>query len=199
MLTSATNENLEATEMTIREGGGHSATLRTGVWLLLAVISMIFAALTSAVLVSQEAARDWQHIPLPRLLWWGALLLLGASVCVEVAKRVARRQPATVFRWLTEALLLQIGFLGGQLLAMWQIYVQGVHLSSSLSVSYFYVIVGAHFIFALGGTIVTAKLAMRSRAAPKPAWIASFDALSYYWHFILALWIYVVIIMSVLL
>ena len=39
---------------------------RTGVWVGIAAITMSFAAYTSAMVMRQGAAADWQHFQLPR-------------------------------------------------------------------------------------------------------------------------------------
>jgi hypothetical protein len=45
----------------------------TGIWVGLAAITMTFAAFTSALVVRQGAAPDWQHITLPSILYFGNL------------------------------------------------------------------------------------------------------------------------------
>ena len=39
---------------------------RTGIWVGLSAIGMMFAALTSALYVREGSATDWHHIVLPR-------------------------------------------------------------------------------------------------------------------------------------
>ncbi|MGH7592138.1 MAG: cytochrome c oxidase subunit 3, partial [Gemmatimonadales bacterium] len=49
---------------------------RTGVWVGIAAITMMFAAYTSAMLVRQGAAPDWTSIHLPGILYFNTLVLL---------------------------------------------------------------------------------------------------------------------------
>src|ERR1700719_634237 len=59
----------------------------TGIWVVLASITMTFAAFTSALIVRQGSALDWRHINLPRILFFNTLLLLASSITLEVARR----------------------------------------------------------------------------------------------------------------
>src|SRR5271165_7515267 len=60
---------------------------RTGIWVGLAAIAMMFAALTSALYVREGAATDWHHIVLPQIVWFNTLALIASSVALEVARR----------------------------------------------------------------------------------------------------------------
>src|SRR5579863_6953711 len=59
----------------------------TGIWVVLASITMTFAAFTSALIVRQGGATDWKHLTLPRILFFNTLLLLASSITLEVARR----------------------------------------------------------------------------------------------------------------
>src|SRR5271165_3777490 len=52
---------------------------RTGIWVGLAAIAMMFAALTSALYVREGAATDWHHIVLPQIIWFNTLALIASS------------------------------------------------------------------------------------------------------------------------
>src|SRR5579863_9954982 len=60
---------------------------RTGIWVGLSAIAMMFAALTSALYVREGAATDWHHIVLPQIIWFNTLALIASSVALEVARR----------------------------------------------------------------------------------------------------------------
>ena len=57
---------------------------RTGVWVGIAAITMSFAAYTSAMVMRQGAAADWQHIRLPPLIYANTLVLLLSSVTLRL-------------------------------------------------------------------------------------------------------------------
>src|SRR5215475_2334633 len=58
----------------------------TGMWVVLAAISMTFAALTSALVVRKGGAVDWRHLTLPSILYLNTVVLLASSVTLELAR-----------------------------------------------------------------------------------------------------------------
>src|SRR6266446_2650351 len=63
---------------------------RTGMWLALLAITMMFVAFTSAYIVRAGLSDDWQPIELPRLLWLNAALLLLSSLTMEEARKALK-------------------------------------------------------------------------------------------------------------
>ena len=59
----------------------------TGIWVALASITMTFAAFTSALIVRQGGANDWQHFTLPPVLYFDTLVIIASSVTLEIARR----------------------------------------------------------------------------------------------------------------
>ena len=55
-------------------------TYRTGMWLALSAITMMFVAFASAYIVRGGLSDDWQPIELPPLLWLNAAVLLLSSL-----------------------------------------------------------------------------------------------------------------------
>src|SRR3989442_15998150 len=52
---------------------------RTGIWVGMSAIAMMFAALTSALYVREGSANtDWHHIVLPPILFFNTLALVGS-------------------------------------------------------------------------------------------------------------------------
>src|SRR5205823_9327853 len=62
----------------------------TGIWVVLASITMTFAAFTSALIVRQGSALDWRHLALPNILYFNTLVLIASSIALEVARRRMR-------------------------------------------------------------------------------------------------------------
>src|ERR1700736_3683899 len=52
----------------------------TGIWVILASISMTFAAFTSALVVRKGGAMDWRHLTMPSILYLNTVVLLASSV-----------------------------------------------------------------------------------------------------------------------
>src|SRR6185436_5616961 len=70
--------------------GGRGASRRaslTGLMVVLAAVTMFFAALTSAFVVRRGLSEDWIHTQLPQVIWFSTVALLASSVAIEFARR----------------------------------------------------------------------------------------------------------------
>src|SRR3954451_22427174 len=67
-------------------GGSRRASF-TGLYVLLAASSMVFAALTSALVVRRGLGDDWLSMPKPAILWVNTGVLLASSIALELARR----------------------------------------------------------------------------------------------------------------
>src|SRR5579863_5473878 len=106
----------------VKEYSGEPA--RTGIWVGLSAIAMMFAALTSALYVREGSATDWHHIVLPPILYFNTLALIASSITLELARRSvgaymrgqqSSRSGPTLFLNLT--MLLGLVFVVGQYIA----------------------------------------------------------------------------------
>ena len=52
----------------------------TGVMMLLAAVTMLFAAFTSAMVVRRGLSGDWISTPPPGILWVNTVVLVGSSL-----------------------------------------------------------------------------------------------------------------------
>jgi cytochrome c oxidase subunit 3 len=187
------------------------APSQTGIWVAVAGISMMFAALTSAMVVSQGAARDWGHFGLPRILYFNTLILLLSSFTLEISRRqFARdrnlgreklrgegdaRPPAQAVHWLSITMGLGLIFVLGQLVAWRALAAQGLFLATTPSSSFFYVLTALHGLHLLGGiTGLAYVLHLLSRSAP-PQQRVALGVASVYWHFMDGLWVYLILLM----
>ncbi len=173
---------------------------RIGMWLALAAILMMFAALSSAyVFRSTRTMQSWQAFEVPRLLWVSTGLILLSSATFEAARRALKKERGDVYRrWLGVSLCLGLGFLISQLLAWRQLVGQGIYLATNPHSSFFYLLTGLHALHLLGGILGLSVLLLRARRAArepdsrlmqaKRGAIA--DAMGLYWHFMDGLWVY---------
>ncbi|MGB7584611.1 MAG: cytochrome c oxidase subunit 3 [Terriglobales bacterium] len=172
----------------------------TGIWVVLASISMTFAALTSAVIVRQGAALDWRHLTLPPILYLNTLILLASSVTLEVARRrvaaymTGPRDPTALpSQWLYITMGLGLLFVAGQYLAWLQLRAQGLYLATNPNSSFFYVLTGIHALHVTGGLGGLARVIRRLNKAVLRK--STLDATSRYWHFMGALWVYLLLLL----
>jgi cytochrome c oxidase subunit 3 len=177
----------------------------TGIWVGLAAITMTFAAFTSALIVRQGSARDWQHFALPSILYLNTLIILVSSVTLEIGRRQIAtfmtsanaagekiRQTAPA-RWLYVTLALGLLFVAGQTFAWIQLRDQGLGLATNISYSFFYVLTVAHALHLLGGLGgMTRVIGKVNHSALRRS---TLNATSLYWHFMGALWLYLLILL----
>ena len=174
-----------------------NSTYQTGTWLFIAAVTMMFAGLTSTVVVRQSAAPDWGHVTLPSILYLNTLVLIVSTFTFEFARRSAKRGEksalATTILYLTLALGLL--FVGGQLLAWKTLVARGVYLASNPSSSTFYLLTAIHALHLTGGVLVLAYLVSRMDAMKVAKFRACLSAASIYWHFMTVLWLYILLLL----
>jgi cytochrome c oxidase subunit 3 len=174
---------------------------RIGMWLALAAILMMFAALSSAyVFRSTRTQQSWQLFAVPQMLWVSTALILTSSATIEVARRALFRGEREVYRrWLFASLLLGFGFLASQLLAWRGLVRQGIYLATNPHSSFFYLLTGLHAMHLVGGIAGLSYLMLRARRDSRQGaggrdaegkQRASADAIGLYWHFMDGLWVY---------
>ncbi|MBI3665189.1 MAG: cytochrome c oxidase subunit 3 [Acidobacteria bacterium] len=181
-------------------GGGPDETAlsirryKTGMWLALGAVVMVFAAFTSAYVVRKGMSLDWQAIRLPSILWLNTAVLLASSATIEKA----RRERQSCESWLAATSVLGAAFLAGQYVAWQQLRAAGVFLASNPSSSFFYLLTGAHGVHLLGGVLALFYVAGRAwRGAEWPNRQAAVEATALYWHFMDGLWIYLFFLLQV--
>jgi cytochrome c oxidase subunit 3 len=89
---------------------------------------------------------------------------------------------------------LGLAFVAGQAFAWHQLRVQGLYLASSPNSSFFYVLTVLHALHVIGGLIGLAYTIRR--AASATVWrVATIEATAVYWHFLAALWVYLLLVL----
>lgn len=176
--------------------------VRTGIWVGLAAITMTFAAFTSALIVRQGSAVDWDHLTLPRILYLNTAILLLSSLTLEFArKKVAsfvRGQGATraqAMQLLGSTLALGLVFVTGQYVAWLQLRSEGLYLATNPNSSFFYVLTAVHAIHVLGGLGGLLLVIRRFGRTVPTLRKSTLDATSYYWHFMGILWVYLMLVL----
>jgi len=172
----------------------------TGIWVLLFSITMTFLAFTSALIVRQGSAVDWQHLTLPPVLYLNTLVLTVSSVTLKLARREVgafmgpmAKSMVHPGRWLYATLALGLLFVGGQYVAWLQLRSQGLYLATNPNSSFFYLLTAVHAIHVLGGLggLVRVIFKLNHSALKKSTLVAT----SRYWHFMGVLWIYLLLVL----
>jgi cytochrome c oxidase subunit 3 len=184
-----------------RDPKSHANRYRIGMWVGLASVTMMFTSLTSAYIVRAISASDWVALPMPPILIASTMLILGSSVTLEIARRKLKASATAAYaQWLFITALLGAGFLVAQLFAWRKLAAQGIYLQSNPHSSFFYLLTGAHGVHLLGGLLGISFLWLHSRrVVNEPTQMhkrqASADAVTIYWHFMDALWIYLFLLL----
>ena len=87
----------------------------TGLFVLLAASTMVFAAFTSAFVVRRGLSDDWASMPKPPILLVNTVVLLASSVVLDRSRRALKAGDRGQFNfWWTAATALGVLFLAGQ-------------------------------------------------------------------------------------
>lgn len=174
---------------------------RIGMWVGLASVAMMFTSLSSAYIVRSASSNDWTPLPMPRVLLVSTALILASSVTLEAARRKLRAGVNALYkRWLLVTVILGLAFLVAQLFAWRQLVRQGIYLASNPHSSFFYLLTGAHGVHLVGGLLGLLFLWLRWRRQTTETSVivkrkAATDAVTVYWHFMDALWIYLFLLL----
>jgi len=173
-------------------------TYRLAMWMALVAIVMLFASFTSALVVRQGLSDDWVSLALPRILWLNTAVLLVSSGTLELGRRaLIRRMGGSFTVWLYVTTGLGLLFLAGQLAAWRELAARGVYLATNPSSSFFYLLTAAHGLHLAGGVIAFFYLLIRARAiAGGRQRRTAVDVTAIYWHFMGALWIYILFLLT---
>jgi cytochrome c oxidase subunit 3 len=163
----------------------------TGIIVGIVSILMFFMALASAFLVRRATSNDWIPVHLPWILWLNTALLLASSGTLEFARRKLSLFDTKGFRKLWAlTTVLGVLFLVGQLIAWRQLAAQGVFIASNPASSFFYVFTAAHGLHLLFGVGALLFVSLRKFERAKISLPAASEVTSYYWHFMDALWVF---------
>lgn len=170
-----------------------------GLMAIIATVTMLFVAFTAALLV-RRAAADWVRIDLPEILWWNTGVVLASSLTAELWRRAAGGGARTsAGRWVAVTLGLGLAFLAGQGAAWWELARRGVFLPTSPYASFFYLLSAVHGAHLLGGLAALGwcwrRVRMGAYSASQRRGLAHATV---YWHFVAAMWLYVLVLLRTL-
>lgn len=174
-------------------------TYYTGLWLVLAAIVMLFAGLTSALVVRKGLSNDWKPLALPPVLYYSIVLLVAGSVWIELGRRQFRDRLSTAALkvHLGPVLVLGAAFLGVQLLAWRELHGRGILLGTNPSSSFFYLLTATYAVLLAGGLAGIGSVILRAKyVASARQGAATADLVAIYWHFMTGLWIYLLVLLA---
>lgn len=195
---------------------------RLGLLVALTPVLMLFVSFTSAYVVRQglpsldprtnQLVHDWIPVKLPALLWVNTVVLLLSSVGMELARRQTKSAAAAVTTeqagpvavsaaaktpWLTMTIALGLLFLLGQWMAWKQLATSGFYVATTPSSSFVYLLTGAHAVHLMGGVVallVAGLFVLLRRPVTTRSIVV--DVAGWYWHFMAALWVYILCLLE---
>jgi cytochrome c oxidase subunit 3 len=155
-------------------------------------IVMFFMAMASAFIYLRRAnSNTWVPLHLPWIIWVNTAILLLSSGAMELSRRRLALADVGQFRKLWFAATgLGILFLIGQLVAWRQFILAGFYVSTNQASSFFYIFTGLHGLHLLGGILALLYVSFRKFEKAKVSRSVAAEVVSYYWHFMDGLWIF---------
>lgn len=165
--------------------------------LLFAMVSMtmMFAGLTSAYVVSQSRA-DWlKDFQLPSAFYFSTIAILGCSLNFHLAKKAIQKDNRSkTTSLLLATLALGISFIVLQFVGFGQIVANGHYFTgnaSSITTTFLYVIVVVHLIHLAGGMISLLIIIYNHfKQKYNSTQTLGIELGAMYWHFLDFLWVY---------
>ncbi len=162
-------------------------------WVGCVSILMLFAAFTSAYIVRQ-AAGNWLEFQLPKLFYLSAGIIAASSLTLHGAYIGFKKSREAVYKLLLlGTVLLGLAFVGIQYQGWLEMFSQGLNLGRNPSSDFVYVISGVHAAHVLGGIAALLVAVIHGFALPfkpHPKRVLRLELTLTYWHFVGALWLY---------
>ena len=165
--------------------------------LLFAMISMtmMFAGITSAFVVSKSRA-DWlKDFQLPNAFYWSTLLIIFSSVTFHLAKKAIKKDEInTTTKYLLVTLASGIGFVVLQFVGFGQIVANGYYFTgaaSSITTTFLYIVTVVHLLHLAGG-LISLLIIIYNHFKQKynSTQTLGIELGAMYWHFLDILWVY---------
>ena len=172
-------------------GAIHTAPARIGLWIFMAVVTSLFALFLSAYSMRMHQSVGWCHLTIPNILWLNSIVLLAASVAMQLAASAVGRGQRQVTKFaLIAAGALSIAFLAGQMLAWQDVGPSLYFIQGSPAIAFFYILTIAHGLHLLGGLYVLGRASLRFAGGAEPIDLRqSLSLCAIYWHFLLLVWL----------
>lgn len=161
----------------------------------MASMTMMFAGITSAFVVSKSRA-DWlKDFQLPTAFYWSTLVIISCSVTFHLAKLAIKKdQNIKTSIYLLLTLLLGCSFVGLQFLGFNQIIAEGYYFTgqaSSITTTFLYIVTLVHLLHLAGG-IISLLIIIYNHFKQKynASQTLGIELGAMYWHFLDILWIY---------
>ena len=157
-------------------------------------ITMTFAGLTSAYIVS-KARPDWlKDFELPDYFIISTLIILASSISMWLArKNVKKKLVSKTSFWIAITFLLSIFFFLSQFLGFQELINKGYYFTgaqSTVTTSFLYVLALLHLLHVFAGVIVLIVVFVNNKNKKYNDETLGFELAETFWHFLGFLWLY---------
>jgi cytochrome c oxidase subunit 3 len=157
-------------------------------------ITMTFAGLTSAYIVS-KARPDWlKDFELPDYFIISTLIILASSITMWLAKKnVKKKLVSKTSFWIAITFLLSIFFFLSQFLGFQELINKGYYFTgaqSTVTTSFLYVLALLHLLHVFAGVIVLIVVFVNNKNKKYNDETLGFELAETFWHFLGFLWLY---------
>lgn len=172
-------------------------------WFLLIVVLMTFGGLIGAyVVVSTNGVLEWQPFNLPIQVYISTALILISSFTYSIAqKAVSLNNYQKSKTWLLATTVLGAMFVSSQILVWLELVKRGYYLQKNPYAAFFYIMTALHAVHVIGGIIALGYIVLRvwqktgdEKELEKRREIS--NAVGWYWHFMGALWLVLLLILG---
>ena len=190
-----------------------SSAPKVGLWAFLGIVTSVFLVFTGAYFMRMDNSHggiaaghmgSWVPVDEPSILWTNTLLLVLASVAIQLAQGSAKHSDIDALKkYFTAAGILTMLFLVGQVLAWRQLYATGEYSAASPAFSFFVLLTAVHGLHLVGGLVAWLRTATRIWQGLEAASVVevgivrqSVGLCATYWHYLLLVWIGVFAMLS---
>ena len=157
-------------------------------------ITMTFAGLTSAYIVS-KARPDWlKDFELPDYFIISTLIILASSITMWLAKKnVKKKLVSKTSFWIAITFSLSIFFFLSQFLGFQELINKGYYFTgaqSTVTTSFLYVLALLHLVHVFAGVIVLIVVFVNNKNKKYNYETLGFELAETFWHFLGFLWLY---------
>lgn len=172
---------------------------KLALWVGLVSLVMMFTALTSAFIV-RRAAGNWLEFSIPSIFYVNTLVIVVSSITLHAAYAAFKREAEGAYKTLLSlTMVLGIAFVVLQYVGFQALAASGVPLKINPAGDFVYAISGLHAVHVIGGIAILAValvVAFMRKLKRTPARQLRLELTLTYWHFVDALWIYLIVFLS---
>lgn len=177
--------------------------LRISMWFILLVVLMTFGGLFAAYIVlATNKVLEWRPFNLPFQIWISTAIILASSLSYKISqKHFFKENQLQAKKWLLVTTVLGGLFIASQILAWFALVSSGISVQGNPYAGFFYILTGVHAAHVIGGICALGYIVLRTwRETESDKELAQRKNVSkivgWYWHFMDALWLVLVILLG---